>query len=171
MLMQLTSLQGLPIASLHDEARVGSVLDAVVDPDTGELVGFWVKPQGLFARRKALSSRDIIGYDPLALVVQQADALVDAAEIRSFTSIARQHHTWLGKRVETADGEGLGAVSDLVLNLDLEVLAKIEVSSFLWPQRIISREAILRVTPKAIIVQADFASVSPVGSAVQTATS
>lgn len=159
------------MASLADEAKIASVLDAVVHPETGELIGFWVQPQGLFAKRKALSSRDIIGYDPLAIVVQQTDVLVDPSGIQSFQSITKDHPTWLGKRVETADGHSIGTVSDLVLNIDLEILAKLEVSSFFAPQRLIAREAIVRVTPKAVIVQADFAQPVVVGATVQAATS
>ncbi len=155
MLMQLTTLQGLPVASMADQAKIASVLDAVLHPETGELLGFWVQPQGLFTRRKALSSRDILGYDPLAIVVGQSDVLVEAAEIKPFAAIAKEHRTWLGKRVESAEGHWLGSVSDLVLNLDLEILAKVEVSSLFGPERLIAREAIIRVTPKAIVVEAD----------------
>lgn len=155
MLLQLTTLQGLPVASLADEATIASVLDAVVHPETGELLGFWVQPHGLFARRKALASRDVVGYDPQAVVVQRTDVLVDAAEIKPFAKAAKEHPTWLGKRVETDNGHWLGTVSDLVINVDLEVLATLQVSSLFAAERLIAREAIVRVTPKAIVVAAD----------------
>lgn len=154
--MQLTMLRNLPIASLADEAKIGTVADAVLHPDTGELVGFWVTPNGWFAKRKALSSRDIISYDPQALVVRTDDALVEAHEVQPFASIVSRRETWIGKRAQTEDGKHLGNVSDLVINTDLEMLAKLEVTSLLGPELLIAREDIIKVGPKTITVRSSY---------------
>ena len=87
MLLQVEMLKGLPVASLADEERVGTVADAVLHPQTGELVGFWVQPNGWFTPKKALSSRDVVGYDHQALLVRSDDALVDPSEVRPFSEI------------------------------------------------------------------------------------
>src|SRR5690606_10241814 len=48
MLVQAGALKNLPVASLSDEARIGSVAEVVLHPETAELVGFWVQPDGWF---------------------------------------------------------------------------------------------------------------------------
>lgn len=155
MLVQAETLKNLPVASLEDEARIGSVVDIVLHPETGELVGFWVQPDRWFAAKRALSSRDIVSYDPQAVVVRSSDALVAPSEIQPFAMAAATNAHWIGKRAEDETGQHLGRVSDLVVDIDLEMLRKVEVSSLLGPRRLISREDIVRVTPKALIVRAD----------------
>lgn len=155
MLLQVAMLKDLPVASLEDEAKIATVADVVIHPETGELVGFWVQPSGWFAPKRALSSRDIVDYDPGALIVRSADSIVDPEEVRPFSSVVAKRDSWLGKRVEDENGQNLGQVTDLVLDTDLEILRKIEVSSLLGPRRLLSREDILRVTPKIIVVRTD----------------
>ncbi len=153
MLVQLDQLRNLPVASVREEARVGTVADVVVHPETGELVGFWVTLPGLFGAKKALSARDVISYDPHAIVVGADDAIVDPAEIHPFQAVVSKGHTWLGKSVETEEGERLGKVSNLYLNTDLEMLAKLVISGGLFgTERVLPRDAIVKVTKRKIIV-------------------
>lgn len=157
MLIQLDALKNLPVASLDDEARVGTIADVLIHPDTGELVGFWVQPNGWLAPRRALSSRDVVSYDANAIVINATDALVDPAEIHPFKIFSERHDHWLGKPVVTESGERLGRVANLVINTDLELLAKLYVSSFLpfGTERVIARADIVKVTKRLITVRGD----------------
>lgn len=162
MLVQLDQLKGLAVASLREEAKVGTVADVVVHPETGELVGFWVHLPGLFGAKKALSARDVVSYDPQAIVVADDDAIVEPTEIHPFQAVVAKPHTWLGKRVETEDGRSLGRVSNLYLNTDLEMLAKLVVSGGLFGRdRVLPREAIVRVTKAKIVVSVTEGETAP----------
>ncbi|MBI2589604.1 PRC-barrel domain-containing protein [Candidatus Berkelbacteria bacterium] len=153
MLLQLGMLKQLPVAALDEEARVGTVLDVVLHPDTGELIGFWIQPMGWLSRKKALSSRDVVSYEAQAIIINSHDSLLSPDEIQPFKSATRRRERWLGKRVESEEHEYIGRVSDLVIETDLEMLAKIHVNQLFGPERIIAREQIVKVTPKIIVVR------------------
>ena len=159
MLIQLDALKNLPVASLEDEARIGRIDEVLLHPDTGELVGFWVQPDGWLTPRRALSSRDIVSYDTQALVVRSADTLVHPTEIQPFQLVSRRADSWLGKHVATQSGTRLGRVHNIVLNTDLELLAKLYVKSSLpfgfGNERVIARSEIVRVSPKLITIKGD----------------
>ncbi len=153
MLIELSHLHHIPVASLNDETVLGTVEQFVFHQETGELIGCWVRMPGwLFAKRLALSHRDIVSYDPNGLVVRNQDVLVEPSEIRPFQTYAARP-AWIGKSVETEAGERLGKVSDLVLNTDLEIIDTLHVTSLFGPDRIIAREEIAKITPDRIIVR------------------
>ncbi|MBI4032485.1 PRC-barrel domain-containing protein [Candidatus Berkelbacteria bacterium] len=157
MLIQLDALKGLPVASIDDEARIGVVSDALIHPDTGELVGFWVQPNGWLAPRRALSSSDVVSYDANAIVVRSAESLVNPAEIHAFKLLSARRDRWIGKHVVTESGERLGRVQNVVINTDLEMLAKLYVTSFLplGTERVIARAEIVNVTQRLITVRGE----------------
>jgi len=169
MLVELDQLQNLPVASMGDSAQIGHIEETLINPETGELVGFWVKTGGWFSPKRALSSRDVISYDPKAVVVSTADALVDATEIRPFQRVAQSKDKWIGKTVETENGEAIGKVRNLIVNTDLEMLAKIIVTSTFGSERVISRDDIVNVTKQAITVK-NRTTVTPTVTANEIAT-
>ncbi len=59
----------------------------------------------------------------------------------------------MGKAVETESGQAIGKVRNLVINTDLEMLAKLYVKGTLGAERVIGREEITNVTPKVITVK------------------
>lgn len=155
MLIQLDALKTLPVAAIHDEGKVGTVTDVLIHPDTGELVGFWVQLDGWFAPKRALSCHDVIMYDAHAVIISSANTLLPSEEIVPFQAVDKSRDRWIGKVVETEEGDRLGRVTNLVINTDLEIIAKLYVSNLLGSERVISRTDIIRVTPKTIIVRAN----------------
>lgn len=152
MLIHLTNFRGLPIASSHEEAKIGEIEEAVIHPETGEVIGFWVKTPGFFGKHLALSARDITAYDLNGVVVENAESLVDPAEIQPFKKFSRQPNQWIGKTVVSENKENLGKVEDVVIETDLDIITKIYVGGLLKPKRIIARDQIIKVDNKKITV-------------------
>lgn len=152
MLIHLSNFKGMPVASQQDGAKIAEIIDTIVHPKTGELVGFWVKTLGFFGNQLALSARDVIAYDLNGLVVLDKDALVDPSEIQAFSKFNKSGK-WIGKKVISESGEVLGVVEDLVLETDLDILSKIYVGGFLRHSRIIEKDQIKKVEDKKIIVK------------------
>lgn len=152
MLIELSQLKGLPVASMTEEAAIGQIDDTLIHPDTGEVIGFWVKLPGWFAGKRALSSRDVTAYEHDAVLVHNAESLVSPDDVQPFRSIAKRQDHWVGKSVQTEAGEQLGKVTDAIVDTDLERLAKIHVGSMFGPDRILSRNDIVKVTRSRIIV-------------------
>ncbi len=152
MLIHLSNFKGMPVASQQDGAKIAEIFNTIIHPKTGELVGFWLKTLGFFGNQLALSARDVIAYDLKGLVVLDKDSLVDPGEIQAFSKFDKKK-SWIGKKVVAEDGEVLGAVEDLVLETDLDVLSKIYVGGFLRASRVISRDQIKKVEDKKIIIR------------------
>lgn len=161
MLIALSKFNSLPIASLAEESKIGSVEEAVLNPDTGELVGFWVRATGgIFGSRKALSARDIVSYEPTSLVVKDNGSIVDAAEIRPFISITSRGESWLGRRVQDESGKTLGRVKEVIVETDLDAVAKLYIGTLFGPERVIDRNQIVKIKKDAIIVRNDTSTVA-----------
>lgn len=152
MLIEISQLKGLAVASLNDEEKIGTVSDVVLHPDTGEMVGFWVQLPGWFAGKTALSSRDVVGYEAEAVIVGSQNALVAADEVQPFNSVVKRQDQWVGKPVETEAGESLGKVTDVIVDTDLERVAKVQTQAFFGAERMIGREDIVKVTRSRIVV-------------------
>lgn len=153
MLIELSRFKGLPVVSLDDEQTLGSIHEALVNPETGELVGCLIRLPGWLTPVRALSTQDIASYDPAGVVVRTPDCLVDPHEIIPLQQLTQSRNRWIGKVVETEAGERIGAVADLVINTDLEILSSIYTADLLKPERIIARDQIVSVTPKHIVVK------------------
>ncbi len=152
MLIEASHLQGIPVATLDTESAVGMIDGTLIHPRTGEVVGFWVKPAGWFAARRALSARDVVGYEERGIVIRTADVLVSPDDVQPFKAVYAQRDRWQGKKVESEDGDVLGTVADVVVDTDLERVAKLHVNKLFGPERVISRDEIVKVTPKRIVV-------------------
>ena len=153
MLIEVSSLKELPIASIQEEAQIGTVDKVLLNPETGELIGFLVKSGGWFSPKLALSSRDVVSYDHKGLVVRNRSSLVPIEEIQPFKSLLARKDFWLGKEVIAESGDKLGKVNDLIINTDLEYLAKIHVSSLFGKELILDKEKIIEVSPEFIKVK------------------
>lgn len=158
MLIHLTNFRRMAIASDEDEAKIGEIEDSVIHPETGELIGFWVKPTSIFSKRLALSARDIIAYDLGGVVIENSDSLVSPDEIQPFKKFSGITNKWLGKSVVSESNQNLGRIEDVVIETDLDTIVKIYVGGFLKPKRIIDRDQIVKVDDKRIIVKDDASS-------------
>lgn len=169
MLIEISQLKGQAVASLNDEARIGTVDEVVLHPDTGEVVGFWIQLPGWFAGKAALSSRDVVGYEAEAIVVGSSDSLVAPDDVQPFRSVIRRQDHWLGKPVETEAGDSLGKVTDVIVDTDLERLAKLQTQALFGPERMIGREDIVKVTRARIVVHDTLEAATTATATTETA--
>lgn len=94
----------------------------------------------------------MLSYEAEALVVRSEDSLVSPDDVQPFKSVIKRQDHWLGKPVQTEKGDSLGKVTDVIIDTDLERVAKIHVQAFFGPERIISREDIVKISRSRIIV-------------------
>ncbi|MCA9388573.1 PRC-barrel domain-containing protein [Candidatus Berkelbacteria bacterium] len=153
MLIEVKKLKHLPVASMQDEAQIGQVDQVLIHPETGELIGFLIKTGGWFSPKLALSSRDVTSYDYKGIVVRNQDSLVAIDEIQPFKSLLNRKDFWLDKEVITESGDKLGKVNNLIIDTDLEQLAKIHVGSTFGKELILDKAKIVEVTPRVVKVK------------------
>jgi len=159
MLNSAKSFLNIPIVSLYNTSKIGSLLDFIVDPEQGKAVGIVGEKSGIFKKRvKVISVVDIRELSKEAIVVDNEDVLVSPNEIVKIDSILKQGIKIFNNKVVTEAGKFLGRVSDFLID-DLFYLVKILVNPSLTniftTQLIISRDSILAVTKDEIIVKND----------------
>jgi len=154
MLIQASTIIGLPIAAMDTESKVGKIENIVVDPDSGELVGFFVKPLGMFARNKVLSALDVIDIDKNGMVVKSEESLVDLSEIVKMEQIIKKNIKIIGQKAITESKKYLGKVNDLLIDTESALVLKYYIGDIL-ENRIIPNDKLIKITQNALIFSDD----------------
>ena len=154
MLIQTSTIIGLPIAAIDSESKIGQVENIVIDPESGELAGFIVKPHQLFSKNKILSIFDVIDIDKNGLVVKSEENLLNLSEIVKIERIIKKNIKIIGQRAVTESNKHLGRVSDLLIDTESSFVVKYYLHGIL-EDRIISNDKMIKITKKALIFSDD----------------
>lgn len=155
MLLAYSDILHCPVAAADPGERVGSVVDLVAEPTEHRVVAFAVHVGGWFGSTRFLSPDDVVEYDPHALIVPTADALVDPDEIVRAKKCMDEKMAVLKRPVVTDRGETLGHVFNYVVDTDTAGIVRYYVKSLLGPERIIPTSSIIEVTARAFVVKAN----------------
>lgn len=167
MFIEATKIIGLPIASIEEESKVGEVLQLVVDPQNGALLGFLVRSGGIFSENKALSVVDIREWDPNGLVIGSIHYIVPVDEIVRLKKIVDQKIIILGMKAQTESGKNLGVIDNLLIDTDALSVAKYYVKNILTSdERVFPASSVIKID-KTVFFQDDVVEI-PTG--VQSAT-
>lgn len=153
MLLQASQIIGLPVGATNTQERAGTISNLVIDPDSGQLLGFVVKA-GFFSGEKVLSFHDVTGVDHTAVLVREREVILPPKEIAPVKRAIEDKRPLLGQKVITESGTRLGRVVDLVVNTETAMITKIYVSHLL-EERIIPLDKVIKVTKERIVVKDD----------------
>lgn len=163
MLIQVSSLIQQPVYCVENNSVMARVSDIIVNPENGQIIAFLVKINFL-SPQKVLSIRDIIGIRKNLIIIQKEDCFVDPEEIIEVSKIMNKNIKILGNWVKTKNGEWLGRVEDLLIEIQSFTILKYYIRgatfSFLngpifgtyKPNRIISKDNIISITSNVIVV-------------------
>lgn len=153
MLLQASQIVGLPVGATDTQSRVGTVSRIVVDPDTGQILGFVVKT-GLIGGEKVLSYHDVTAVDHAGVLVRDPAHVLPQDEVAPIKKALSERRSLLGQRVVTEGGTNLGKVADLVINTEMAMVVKLYVSHLL-EERILPLDKVVKVTKDHIVVKDD----------------
>lgn len=159
MLTLYSKLVGLPIIELENQSKLASVLDVVVDPKNGRILGLIAKVGSLLPRDQLVAARDINQVLPTAILVADAERLTAMDEVVRVNELYKKRFTLFGKKVVTENGKALGRVNDYLLDDEALALVKIYVRHLL-SDRIIPYSAIVKIDDKTVVVKDDFEAIS-----------
>ncbi len=154
MLVLNSSLLGLPIVLESTGQKAAEIKELIFDPDSGRLVGILVSTGTIFKKELVLAPVDIIKYFKNALIIRDSEVLVEPAEIVRVQKVLEKGPRLINLRAETAAGEFLGKISDLLIDTASNKIAKFYVHS-LMKDRIIPLSRVIRVTQKAVVFDED----------------
>ena len=158
MLVSNTKLTGLPILSVQDSGRVGSIANTVIDPDTLKIIAFRVYGATNSEGGNILDVKSVREYSKFGLVIDSTDELVKDDDIVKIEKVLALNFSPIGLKVETKKGTKLGKVTDFTVTEDNFSIQQIivkrpTIKSFLDPELVIPRAEIVEVTDYKIIVR------------------
>ena len=159
MLTLYSKLVGLPVIELEGQSKIASVLDLVVDPKNGRVLGLIVKVGNLLPRDLLIAARDISQILPTTVLVADNERLTPINEVVRVEALYKKRFTLPGMKVVTKSGKLLGKINDFLVDDETLCLAKIYVRHLL-SDRIIPYSAIIKIDDHEVVVKDDFEAIS-----------
>jgi len=159
MLTLYSKIVNLPIIELENQSRLASVLDVVVDPKNGRILGLIAKVGSILPRDQLVAARDISQILPTTILVVDAERLTAIDEVVRVNELYKKHYTLFGKKVVTENGKLLGKINDYLIDDEALSLVKIYVRHLI-SDRIIPYSAVVKIDDKAVTVKDDFEAIS-----------
>lgn len=158
MLIYNSRLLNMPVLSVQDSGKIGTISNTIVDPDSLKIIAFRVHGAIGSDGGNILDAQSIREYSEFGLVIDSTEELVRDDDIVKIKNVLELNFNILGLKVETKKGSKLGKVLDFTVSSDNFSVAQIivkrpAVKSFLDPELIIPRAEIVEITDYKIIVR------------------
>jgi len=122
------SVIGQDVYSMSAGLRVESVKDLVLEDGEDGVVALLVSEGGLLGTSRVVPFASIVRFGPSAVMIDDADSVIPAANDQRVSEILERRGTLLGTRVLTEDGEDLGRIGDLYFDESSGRITGYEVS-------------------------------------------
>ncbi|KKQ95190.1 MAG: hypothetical protein UT66_C0036G0016 [candidate division CPR2 bacterium GW2011_GWC1_39_9] len=153
-----STVYNMPVNSLNEGMTVGVVEDIIINPDTGQVLGFKLSETSI-RERYILVASDIREINDLMLIIDDSQNLSTLDEVIKIAEVVGKKIKWMGIKVETDLGRKLGKIEDLAFDTTNFYLTRIYTSGGLIKEAlslektIIPANKIIKVTKKVVIVE------------------
>jgi uncharacterized protein YrrD len=145
---------GMPVVEESTGDVLGTLAGCLIQPDTGVIEGFIVKPSGLFFHGEPLflSRFDIVHWGRVVRV-RDHHCLTTPDEIIRLQPLLRDPRTVLGQRMRTEGGAALGTCRDVQLNTKTFVIEWLFPRAWLrWGLPVPVGE-VVEIRPEVIVIR------------------
>ena len=158
MLILASSAKGTPVLSLQASASIADLADPIIDPETLQVLAFFVDSSLIEENADVLMTRDIREFSFRGAVIDGISDLVDPNDIVKLKHILSLNFALPGLKVKTESGRKLGTLSDFTFNTDTYDVMQLIVtpgrfSSLLSGELTISRNQITKIDDYTVTVQ------------------
>lgn len=115
MIRRYSSIIGLPLVDFNEGNTLALLRDIIVNPDSGKIEAFWVKPVGNIFANLIVQTQDILEWKK-KIYTRDDSALATAEEVLRIAEILKKETPIIDQRVKGASGANYGTVSDLEFN-------------------------------------------------------
>lgn len=148
----------MPILSVQDSGKIGTIASTIIDPDSLKIIAFRVHGAIGSGGGNILDAGAIREYSEFGLVIDSTDELVRDDDVIKIKNVLELNFSLLGLRVETKKGSKLGKVLDFTVTKDnfsvqQIIIKRPAVKSFFDSELIIPRSEIVEITDYKIIVR------------------
>lgn len=159
MIRDYLSLQGAKVLEFDSGDLLALINGIIVDPDTGTVEAFWVKPATLPLKAAVLKVSDILELKK-NLYIKSDQVLAEPEDIIRISEILSDGRKFLGTSVVSEAGESYGKCMNLAFDTENFTIRQIHTQKSILgvirtDKRIFSYNSIVRLTPEAIIVNDD----------------
>ena len=149
---------GLPIYEDDPHALpIGTIANLLIEPDTGNIEGFFVRPVSWFASEHLyLRTVDILSWHKNRILINDHSAVGPLADVIRAQELYNQKRPIMGQRIVSENGQQLGTCRDVQFN---DTHGKIE---WLFPRKFwrwqnpLPTSEIIEVTKQAIVIKSEF---------------
>lgn len=158
MLIYNSRLLGMPILSVQDSGKIGTIANTIIDPDSLKIIALRIHGATNSEGGNILDIQSVREYSNLGLVIDSTDELVKDDDIVKISKVLELNFNLIGLKVETKKGSKLGKVLDFTVSEDNFSVAQIivkrpAIKSFLDSELTIPRAEIVEITDYKIIVR------------------
>jgi sporulation protein YlmC with PRC-barrel domain len=150
------SIIGTPILHFDEGTLLAFLKDVVINPDTGKIEAFWVKPLIVPMGNAVIQSQDIVEWKK-NIYIKNDSAIGDPNDIIRIAEILEKQTYIIGNNVQNEAGDFYGKVYNIDFRTDTFYLRQIYVQKSIlglinYDKRIFSFDNIIEITPSAIII-------------------
>ena len=132
---------------------VSKVAFPIIDPQTGNLLGYYCKPQN-----KVLTTHEITGYYVQGIILNDNFEFNDVNDLPRIADILKSKIKIIKLPVYTTENEYIGKCRNIYINTKYNTLTSILVQKSSFPfftsvKHIIPKQQIIEITSKKIIVK------------------
>lgn len=158
MLVLNSKLIAMPVLSVQDSGRIGTLSTSIIEPDSLKIIAFRVRGATNDEGGNILDTRSVREYSELGVVIDGPGELVSDSDVIKIEKVLALNFNLLGLKVESRKGSKLGRIIDFAVTTDNFSVQQIIVKrptlkSFLDPELTIPRSEIVEVTDDKIIVR------------------
>ncbi|MFH0837757.1 MAG: hypothetical protein V1880_00635 [Patescibacteria group bacterium] len=159
MIRDYKSIVGAKVLEFDSGDFLAMVSGIIVDPDSGMVEAFWVKPATLPYRNAILKISDILEFKK-NLYIKSDKVLAQAEDLIRISEILEDGRTFLGNSVRNEAGDSYGKCVNLAFDTKTYALRQIysrksALGLITLDERIFSYNSIIRVLPEMILVNDD----------------
>jgi len=159
MIREFKSLVGAKVVEFDSGDLLAIMTGIIIDPDSGMVEAFWVKPTTLPYKTAILKTRDILEFKK-NLYIRSDKVLAQAEDVIRINEILDDGRTFLGNLVQNEVGHTYGRCDNLSFDTDTNALKQIHCRKSILgvinlDQRIFPYESIIKVLPDMILVKDD----------------
>ncbi len=147
MIIEASQLLKRPVINTSGN-RLGGVDHIVFDAKDGRVYGFQVTLPGVVKRFRSLNFYEVISLNRQSIIIDNKENLV--ANMRSLDEIFKETGPVINVVAKTESGKKLGRVNDLMLETQSGFIIRFVIRN-LFVERIIPRQYVVAITPKAVI--------------------
>jgi uncharacterized protein YrrD len=125
------SLLGLNVIAQAGGESLGGVRDLLFDSQSSELLAVVLSEKDLFGliQAQVVPWREVVKVGPNAIIVQSAASKIKAGDDDRLSDVVRRETTLGGTRIMTTDGQDVGTLADVYIDVATGRVAGYEISS------------------------------------------